>query len=107
MPGNGDCRHDRAGSGDGFDPDPGCDGFPDQVAAGIGDGRRACVRYESDILTAHQPRDDRRSLLRFVVLVKARGRRRDRMPSQQMSRLARVFSGDDRHFAQHSQRPQR
>ena len=44
-------------------------------------------------------------LRRFVVLVKAGGRRRDGVARQQMGRPPRVFGGDQRDFAQDPQRP--
>ena len=46
-----------------------------------------------------------RDFARFVVLVQAGGRRGDGVAGQQMSGPPRVFGGDQRHLAQHPQRP--
>ena len=51
-----------------------------------------------------EPRNQRWRLRRFVVFVQARRRRRDGVAREQMSRAPRVFGGDHRHLAQHSQR---
>ena len=63
----------------------------------------------SDTSATFSPRSSRAisdgDLRGFVVLVKARCRRRDRVPGEQVSCVPRVFGGDHRHLAQHAQRP--
>src|SRR5205807_6891114 len=51
--------------------------------------------------------DERVRFATFVVFVKARGWCRDSVPREKVRGAPRIFSGDERHFTKHAQRPGR
>lgn len=100
-------RQERARPWNRLDTNPNCNCILDELETWIRYGRSPRIRYKGDVLTVEQASDQCPAFRTLVVFVQAGCRGRDRVPREQMSRSARVFGCDDRHFAQHAYCPGR
>jgi hypothetical protein len=85
---------------DGLDRKAGVERRPDQPVAGVGDARRSGVRNERQRVPGGDLVDQEGDLPPFVVLVEARRRRADIVPTQEPGRVAGVLRGDERNLAE-------
>src|SRR4029450_4039388 len=97
-----ECSQHGAGAGDRFDANPRLGGRPNEMQTWVGNRWRPSIRHQSEVLSLLQSLEQRDELRRFIVLVKARRWRVDRVSRKQARRAPRVFRGNQPHLAQYT-----